>query len=117
MKKIFFYIVIIIPAFLAGCSPIIYTNTPQQPVYNQQPQQPQQTYADQPQTDQVFYDELSPYGQWIDYPNYGYVWQPNVEEGFRPYVTDGNWVYSDYGWTWVSNFSWGWAFPLWQLVF
>jgi len=105
MKKIF-YMVIIVPAFLAGCSPIIYTNAPQQPVYNQQPQQ---TYADQPQTDQVFYDELSPYGQWIDYPDYGYVWQPNVEEGFRPYVTDGNWVYSDYGWTWVSDFSWGWA--------
>ena len=79
---------------------------PTQPIYNTQPQQ---VYTDQPQTEQVFYDELSPYGQWIDYPDYGYVWHPNVDADFRPYVTDGNWVYTDYGWTWVSDFSWGWA--------
>ena len=28
---------------------------------------------------------------------------------FRPYDTNGNWVYSEAGWTWVSNYSWGWA--------
>ncbi|HET6724229.1 MAG TPA: hypothetical protein VFH07_15825, partial [Chitinophagaceae bacterium] len=26
---------------------------------------------------QTFYDDLSPYGQWIDYPQYGYVWSPD----------------------------------------
>jgi hypothetical protein len=57
----------------------------------------------------MFYDELSPYGRWIDYPEYGYVWKPNVDQGFRPYATNGHWVYSDAGWTWVSDFSWGWA--------
>jgi hypothetical protein len=25
---------------------------------------------------QTFYDELSPYGKWVDYPGYGYVWSP-----------------------------------------
>jgi hypothetical protein len=28
---------------------------------------------------QLFYDELSPYGMWVDYPNYGYVWIPNED--------------------------------------
>ncbi|MFV0606337.1 MAG: hypothetical protein ACK5NK_10905, partial [Niabella sp.] len=27
---------------------------------------------------QTFYDELSPYGEWVDYPDYGYSWRPNV---------------------------------------
>ena len=58
---------------------------------------------------QTFYDELSPYGQWIDYPGYGYVWMPNVEPGFKPYATNGHWVYSDAGWVWASDYNWGWA--------
>ena len=101
MKKIFY--MVLPAALLSGCSPFIYTSTNPQPVY----QQP--IYADQPQTSQVFYDELSPYGQWIDYPGDGYVWQPNADADFRPYVTNGYWVYSDDGWAWVSNYSWGWA--------
>jgi hypothetical protein len=60
-------------------------------------------------TYQTFYDELSPYGTWIDYPGYGHVWNPNSEEDFRPYDTNGYWVYSDDGWDWVSNYNWGWA--------
>ena len=69
-----------------------------------------QNYASEP-TDisyQQFYDDLSPYGDWVPYQNYGYVWVPN-EMGFRPYYNNGHWVYTDYGWTWVSNYSWGWA--------
>jgi hypothetical protein len=58
---------------------------------------------------QVFYNDLSPYGTWVDNAEYGYVWVPNVERGFRPYATNGHWVYTDEGWTWVSNYSWGWA--------
>ena len=58
---------------------------------------------------QVFYDDLSPYGTWVETPNYGYVWVPNVAAGFQPYGTDGYWVYTDAGWTWVSNYPWGWA--------
>jgi hypothetical protein len=74
-----------------------------------------QSYQDDDyyQTDKVsyqtFYNDLSQYGQWINYPNYGSVWQPAVASDFRPYATNGHWVYSDMGWTWSSDFEWGWA--------
>ena len=58
---------------------------------------------------QVFYDQLSPYGQWVDDSNYGYVWIPNSGSDFAPYSSDGHWVLTDYGWTWASDYSWGWA--------
>ena len=58
---------------------------------------------------QVFYDQLSPYGQWVDYPDYGYVWLPNVGSDFYPYSSEGRWVMTEYGWTWLSNYDWGWA--------
>jgi hypothetical protein len=58
---------------------------------------------------QVFYDELSPYGQWVDYPEYGYVWIPDAGAAFVPYSTRGQWIYSDYGWIWASDYVWGWA--------
>lgn len=59
---------------------------------------------------QTFYDELSPYGRWIDYPEYGYVWCPDEGGDFRPYSTNGHWVWSDdYEWMWVSDYDWGWA--------
>lgn len=57
----------------------------------------------------VFYNNLSPYGTWVDHPNYGYTWTPRGISGFRPYGSQGHWAYTDAGWTWVSNYSWGWA--------
>ncbi|HEY6063250.1 MAG TPA: DUF6600 domain-containing protein [Chitinophagaceae bacterium] len=61
-------------------------------------------------TYQTFYDDLSPYGQWIDYPNYGYVWVPDAGPDFRPYSSNGHWVWTDdYEWMWVSDYDWGWA--------
>jgi len=59
----------------------------------------------------VFQRDLSPYGQWVDSPNYGQVWYPaGVRQGWRPYYDDGHWEYSDdYGWIWVSDLPWGWA--------
>lgn len=57
----------------------------------------------------VFYDELSPYGVWVQDPQYGYVWVPDVGTGFHPYYTNGYWVLTEYGNTWVSAYSWGWA--------
>lgn len=59
-------------------------------------------------TYQQFYNDLSPYGDWTNYGDYGYVWIPN-QPNFRPYYTNGQWVYTDYGWTWASNYNWGWA--------
>lgn len=59
---------------------------------------------------QSFYDELSPYGTWIQDPQYGYVWRPDVDQDeFRPYYSNGRWVMTEYGNTWVSNYDWGWA--------
>jgi hypothetical protein len=58
---------------------------------------------------QVFYDQLSPYGQWADDSNYGYVWFPDAGRNFFPYSTNGYWVMTDYGWTWASDYPWGWA--------
>ncbi len=58
---------------------------------------------------QTFYDELSPYGEWINDPNYGYVWRPDVDGDFRPYYTDGYWAMTEYGNTWISDYDWGWA--------
>jgi hypothetical protein len=56
-----------------------------------------------------FYQNLAPYGQWIEDPQYGYVWSPNEDGSFRPYYTAGHWVMTDYGNTWVSDYPWGWA--------
>lgn len=56
-----------------------------------------------------FYQNLAPYGQWINDPQLGYVWSPNVESDFRPYYTNGYWAMTEYGNTWVSDYEWGWA--------
>ncbi len=58
---------------------------------------------------QLFYDELSPYGMWVEYQSYGYAWIPNDDPGFTPYVTAGHWVLANDDWTWVSDYPWGWA--------
>ncbi|MCX6175518.1 MAG: hypothetical protein NTZ27_12265 [Ignavibacteriales bacterium] len=58
---------------------------------------------------QEFYDQLSPYGQWIEDNNYGYVWIPTAGPDFAPYLTNGYWILTDYGWMWVSDYNWGWA--------
>src|ERR1700754_2358178 len=60
-------------------------------------------------SDQEFYDELDPYGTWVNDPTYGNVWIPDAEDGFRPYANNGHWVVTDYGNTWVSEYPWGWA--------
>lgn len=56
-----------------------------------------------------FYQSLAPYGQWIEDPQYGYVWSPGEDANFRPYYTNGHWVMTEYGNTWVSDYQWGWA--------
>jgi hypothetical protein len=57
----------------------------------------------------LFYDQLEPYGEWMDVADYGYVWHPrDAGDDWRPY-TDGRWAYTDAGWTWVSDEPYGWA--------
>jgi hypothetical protein len=70
---------------------------------------PQKALAQVSVNFQVFYDDLSPYGNWVDNSTYGYVWVPSVATGFRPYSTNGYWVFTEDGWTWYSDYSWGWA--------
>lgn len=81
----------------------------QQPVIVQQPAvvvtQPAVTYS-------YFYSSLSPYGSWVEVPDYGWCWQPTIavtHRGWRPYVHGGRWLNSDAGWYWSSDYSWGWA--------
>ena len=53
--------------------------------------------------------DLDPYGQWSNVPDYGSVWFPTADPGWAPY-RDGRWVFEPYyGWTWVSYEPWGWA--------
>src|SRR4051812_31590253 len=59
-------------------------------------------------SEQVFYDRLSPYGNWTFVAPYGQVWVPAVGYGWRPYYY-GQWVVTDWGWTFASNDPWGWA--------
>ena len=52
------------------------------------------------------YDELVPYGRWIDC-SYGQCWVPaRVAATGSPY-SNGQWIYTEYGWTWVSADPWG----------
>jgi hypothetical protein len=56
----------------------------------------------------LFYESLSPYGDWLEMPDYGWSWAPRVERGWRPY-TRGQWVMTDEGWYWDSDEQFGWA--------
>jgi hypothetical protein len=56
-----------------------------------------------------FYDDLAPYGNWIERPSHGWVWTPRaVSTSWRPYQ-DGHWVWTDDGWVWISDEPYGWA--------
>lgn len=59
-----------------------------------------------------FESTLSPYGSWVDVPDYGRCWQPTVvvvNRNWRPYSDRGRWIYTSAGWYWQSDYSWGWA--------
>jgi hypothetical protein len=60
----------------------------------------------------LFYNALAPYGTWTQSPDYGLCWQPTAQTlnpDWRPYVDQGQWLYTDNGWYWQSDYSWGWA--------
>lgn len=121
MKKLLGIALILLVSFFAGYSQdnsnddVYYNddNNVQQPANT--PADEQNNYDDNNDQDggptyQTFYDQLSPYGNWVNYPGYGYCWVPTgVGPDFSPYSTDGYWVYTDMGWTWVSDFAWGWG--------
>jgi hypothetical protein len=53
--------------------------------------------------------DLNYYGQYIDVPEYGNVWQPyGVNSGWDPF-SNGYWADSPgFGYTWISSYPWGW---------
>lgn len=52
---------------------------------------------------------MGSYGHWVYVPNYDWCWTPYVNAGWVPY-SNGRWVWEPYyGWTWVSYQPWGWA--------
>jgi hypothetical protein len=70
---------------------------------------PDQSNPDESASFQTFYDGLAPQGTWMQSSDFGYVWQPAVNDpNWAPY-TNGHWVYTNVGWTWVSDEPWGWA--------
>ncbi|MGH9841151.1 MAG: DUF6600 domain-containing protein, partial [Blastocatellia bacterium] len=54
--------------------------------------------------------DLDLYGDWVESPDYGWVWSPRgVSRDWAPYRS-GCWRwYPRYGWTWISHEPWGWA--------
>lgn len=58
---------------------------------------------------QQFYDQLSPYGSWINTDKYGYVFQPTeTDPNWAPY-TYGHWVNTNDGMVWVGDDPFSWA--------
>lgn len=58
----------------------------------------------------VGYRDLDRYGDWIDEPEYGYVWRPSyVVAGWAPYRF-GRWAWvAPWGWNWIDDTPWGFA--------
>ena len=55
----------------------------------------------------VFYDQLSPYGTWVDEPDVGRVFVPDSSD-YVPY-SNGHWQYTNLGFVWVSSEPHAWA--------
>jgi hypothetical protein len=69
----------------------------------------EEPYDPEPAPDADGYrEELGPYGEWHDVPDYGVVWRPTYWPGWQPYA-DGYWAWTSYGWTWVSYEPWAWT--------
>ena len=77
------------------------------------PAAPAPTYVSNPPLDVgYFYNDLSPYGTWVDLAGVGWCWQPSTvvtTVGWRPYCHGGHWVWTEAGWFWQSDYTWGWA--------
>ncbi len=94
------------PQDAAGSAPEPETAPPDYP--------PLQDYSPPPEeaTEPLFYDTLSPYGNWVQVDGAGLCWQPSaavIDSSWQPYFDGGHWVFTDCGWYWASDYSWGWA--------
>ena len=126
MKNI--YLLLPVSLLIASCGPtnVVVQQSPPPPVGGR-------SY-------QSFYDQLSPYGSWINYPGYGYVWMPSAGPDFSPTppmetgstrMPDGpglpttagdghlfhygRWFYENgYGWMWIPGNQWAPAWVSWR---
>lgn len=94
------------PPALVAPAPVVAV-APVQPVVVVQP-----APANLPVQVNVFYQQLQPYGTWMQVAEHGWCWQPTVVVGspaWQPYADRGRWLYTDCGWYWQSDYAWGWA--------
>jgi len=107
MKRLF-GLMIMAAVFMAGCVAYVPSSGPVPPAPPPPPQEPydQGYYGNQSGVD--FYGYLDPFGLWVSFSPYGYVWVPrNMGYSWRPYLR-GHWIWTDDGWTWASMEQWGW---------
>ena len=97
------------PAQPAPAAP---TPVPQAPVAAAAAAPVQPVPPNLPEQVSIFYQQLQPYGTWMQVADYGWCWQPSVvvaSPGWRPYADRGRWLHTDHGWYWQSDYAWGWA--------
>ncbi|MDQ7088081.1 MAG: FecR domain-containing protein [Acidobacteriota bacterium] len=68
---------------------------------------PGDEYAALPEPVRPYYGELSRNGEWEWTAEYGWVWNPDVDDDWAPY-RDGYWSAGPYGPVWVGAEAWGW---------
>ena len=91
----------------AACYIFVPYDDSRTPPRRSRPSEPARGYYDRMDVS-YFYEYLQPYGLWVSYSPYGYVWVPrDVGYRWRPY-SRGRWAWTDHGWTWVSVERWGW---------
>lgn len=59
---------------------------------------------------QRFFQDLAPFGTWVNSGEFGWGWQPTaalLNRDWRPYSDNGRWLWTDRGWYWASDYSWG----------
>jgi hypothetical protein len=57
-----------------------------------------------------FYNQLSPFGTWVEVPGIGWCWSPHeiaANPDWRPYNDSGQWVDTENGLFWASDYKWG----------
>ena len=103
------------PAVAVAPQPVAVAPTPA-PQVAAAPAQPvpvaQPAPANLPPQVTVFYQQLQPYGTWMQVADHGWCWQPTVVVStptWRPYADRGRWLLTDNGWYWQSDYAWGWA--------
>ncbi len=56
------------------------------------------------------WSDLNYFGNFYNYPGYGYLWRPYGVDPFWDPFADGAWMmYPGYGWMFVSAYPWGWT--------